>query len=210
MHGKCNKCGSTDNYNFVINNGMCNPCIEGLTESLQADLETLKADNERLKGELKEEKHEHQYCLARFEEVQENNGIRDKAITDLEAELATEKSLRGSIESSHFRINDAGTVAIGTCGEFNCYPAEDGMVKIYTTDKLRGVYFNKYTIQKLIILLGQVRNYMWKPLPAQSDKPETEEPRAGGFYFCDKCKANHNAIDGCPKPEKESEAHDDN
>ncbi len=35
MHGTCDKCKSKKNYNFVINNGLCDPCIEARLAELK-------------------------------------------------------------------------------------------------------------------------------------------------------------------------------
>ncbi len=37
MHGTCDKCKSKENYNFVINNGLCDPCIEARLDELEED-----------------------------------------------------------------------------------------------------------------------------------------------------------------------------
>lgn len=42
---QCKKCGNEDNYNFVLNIGLCNPCIG-------AEIEQLQAKNERLKERI--------------------------------------------------------------------------------------------------------------------------------------------------------------
>ena len=38
MPNKCKKCENEDNYNYAINNGLCNTCIEGQLEQLKAEL----------------------------------------------------------------------------------------------------------------------------------------------------------------------------
>ena len=43
MHGTCDKCGSKENYNFVINNGLCDPCIEARLDELARALKELYA-----------------------------------------------------------------------------------------------------------------------------------------------------------------------
>ena len=37
--GVCEKCGNTSNYNFAINNGLCDSCIAGRIGELEAELE---------------------------------------------------------------------------------------------------------------------------------------------------------------------------
>ena len=46
MSNKCKKCGNKDNYNFAINNGLCNSCIEAELEQLQAKITKAIADIE--------------------------------------------------------------------------------------------------------------------------------------------------------------------
>lgn len=41
MIRKCKKCGSEENYNFAINNGLCDSCIGEEFEQLQADLKVV-------------------------------------------------------------------------------------------------------------------------------------------------------------------------
>ena len=41
---KCKTCGSSENYNYEINNGLCNSCIEDKLEQLEAELENCKKD----------------------------------------------------------------------------------------------------------------------------------------------------------------------
>lgn len=46
MASKCTKCGNEDNYNFVLNIGLCNPCIGERIEELEKALEKAKAESE--------------------------------------------------------------------------------------------------------------------------------------------------------------------
>ncbi len=39
MPSKCTKCGSEENYNPVLNIGLCDPCIGARLEELEAELE---------------------------------------------------------------------------------------------------------------------------------------------------------------------------
>ena len=39
MSNQCTKCNSKDNYNFAIDNGLCNSCIAERLEQLEADLD---------------------------------------------------------------------------------------------------------------------------------------------------------------------------
>ncbi len=63
MHGTCDKCKSKENYNFVINNGLCDPCIEARLDELEThnDLWKLivKEQKERI-AELEAEYKKHQ------------------------------------------------------------------------------------------------------------------------------------------------------
>ncbi len=43
MRGECTKCGNKENYNFAINNGLCNSCIEARLEKLETEIEQLKS-----------------------------------------------------------------------------------------------------------------------------------------------------------------------
>ncbi len=36
MASKCTKCGDTENYNFILNIGLCDPCIGERIEELEA------------------------------------------------------------------------------------------------------------------------------------------------------------------------------
>ena len=38
----CTKCGSPDNYNFALNNGLCDPCIGKELDRLKAELAALQ------------------------------------------------------------------------------------------------------------------------------------------------------------------------
>ncbi len=49
--GICTKCKSTDNYNFVINNGLCDPCIAERLDELQAELASANHDYAELQKE---------------------------------------------------------------------------------------------------------------------------------------------------------------
>ncbi len=58
--GICTNCKSKDNYNFVINNGLCNPCIAERLDELEAELAAadrqigwLKGDKVRLNKSVK-------------------------------------------------------------------------------------------------------------------------------------------------------------
>ena len=50
MRGEAMKCtcGHPNDYNYAIDNGLCNSCIEEQLEELQADLDAANKDNERL------------------------------------------------------------------------------------------------------------------------------------------------------------------
>lgn len=37
MASKCTKCGNTDNYNFALNIGLCNPCISKRITELETE-----------------------------------------------------------------------------------------------------------------------------------------------------------------------------
>ncbi len=42
MIRKCKKCGSEENYNFAINNGLCDSCIGEEFEQLQTERDRLR------------------------------------------------------------------------------------------------------------------------------------------------------------------------
>ena len=42
MPNKCKNCDSKDDYNYIINNGLCNGCIGEQLEQLQAQLDKLR------------------------------------------------------------------------------------------------------------------------------------------------------------------------
>ena len=50
--GICTNCKSKDNYNFVINNGLCDTCIAERLDELEAELNTAKEDKGRLHDAL--------------------------------------------------------------------------------------------------------------------------------------------------------------
>ena len=52
MRGTCNKCGSKENYNFAINNGLCNVCIEAKLDAQDTRITELLAENKELKSVL--------------------------------------------------------------------------------------------------------------------------------------------------------------
>ncbi len=40
--GKCKQCNSTESYNYAINNGLCNECIEAKLDVMDVEIERLK------------------------------------------------------------------------------------------------------------------------------------------------------------------------
>ena len=50
--GICTNCKSKDNYNFVINNGLCDTCIAGRLDELEAELDTAKKRIAELEAHL--------------------------------------------------------------------------------------------------------------------------------------------------------------
>ena len=95
MASKCTKCGSTENYNFVLNIGLCDPCIGGRIEELEDDYTDLKEiqvtdynhavrNAERIKA-LEAALNNLDNCLAIMANTKSEEGIKDlpKLITNL-------------------------------------------------------------------------------------------------------------------------------
>ena len=66
MPRKCKKCENEENYNFAINNGLCDSCIE-------QELEDSEIKNEQLEDLLKIEKATHSYSIKRIRELEGKN-----------------------------------------------------------------------------------------------------------------------------------------
>jgi len=55
MSKKCKKCGNEDNYNFAINNGLCNDCIGEELDELEEKNKKLEKENRRLENLIKDQ-----------------------------------------------------------------------------------------------------------------------------------------------------------
>ena len=94
MSSQCTKCKSKENYNFAINNGLCNSCIEAKLDKLEAENERLQ---ETLKVVVKDEYHNWQKAMEGILKVEyyidENNKLKSDFLKAVAGRVQAENDL---------------------------------------------------------------------------------------------------------------------